>query len=95
MLNEVAKIDRYNEIHRATVVPINADTLAYRYNYDVFIDDHGAKRSLEPSEKLLRKVTGMTSFEACPWPMRGIFEKSNHVRNVKEAMKQVDQYLPK
>lgn len=95
LLNEVAKIDRYNEIHRATVVPINADTLAYRYNYDVFIDDHGAKRSLEPSEKLLRKVTGMTSFEPCPWPMRGIVEKSNHVRNVKEAMKQVDQYLPK
>ncbi|MDP3509283.1 MAG: hypothetical protein Q8T09_15020 [Candidatus Melainabacteria bacterium] len=95
LLNEVAKIDRYNKIHRAVVVPINADTLAYRYNYDVFIDDHGVKRSLEPSEKLLRKITGTSNFEQCPWPMRGIVEKSNHVRNVKAAMKQVEPYLPK
>lgn len=77
------------------VVPINADTLAYRYNYDVFIDDHGVKRSLELSEKLLRKITGTSNFEQCPWPMRGIVEKSNHVRNVKAAMKQVEPYLPK
>jgi len=44
IVNEAGKIDRYNKIHRAVVVPINADTLAYRYNPDVFIDDQGIKR---------------------------------------------------
>ena len=75
--------------------PINADTLAYRYNPDVFIDDQGIKRCLEPAEKISQKLTGRPNFQECPWPMRGIVEKSNHVRNVKASIKEVEPYLPR
>lgn len=95
IVNEAGKIDRYNKIHRAVVVPINADTLAYRYNPDVFIDDQGIKRCLEPAEKISQKLTGRPNFQECPWPMRGIVEKSNHVRNVKASIKEVEPYLPR
>lgn len=92
IVNEAGKIDKYNKIHRAVVVPINAESLAYRYNPDVFIDDHGTKRCMEPSEKVSQKLTGSPAFQECPWPMRGIVEKSNHVRNVKASMKEVEAY---
>ena len=66
---------------------INADTLAYRYNPDVYSDDKGQYRSLEPWEKTYRKVIGPLPghLKGCPYPSPEVLQHSHHLQKVREA----------
>jgi hypothetical protein len=90
--NEAENISEYNRRHQEDqafkVIPINSDTLAYRYNPDVFRDSKGELRSLEPWEKIARRFhpLDLTNVE---FPTEGVIERSHHVRKVREAVKEV------
>jgi hypothetical protein len=89
--NEVEGINLYNQQHSKEPgfkpIPINADTLAYRYNPDVYSDDKGQYRSLEPWEKTYRKVIGPLPghLKGCPYPSPEVLQHSHHLQKVREA----------
>lgn len=93
LANEAEKIDNYNKEHSSYAgfrnIPINTETLAYRYNSDVY-SDHGVYRSLEPWEKIAIKADLLTGVAKQEWPIAGVAENSHHVRKVLEAIKEVE-----
>jgi hypothetical protein len=92
LANQAESIDAYNKQHSTsagfTNIPINADTLAYRYNPDVY-RDNGTFRSLEPWEKLAIKAGVLHGVVQQEWPVAGVVESSHHVRKVRDAMEDV------
>lgn len=93
LANEVESISAYNKEHStyAGFVPVvtSTETLAYRYNPDVY-RDQGEFRSLEPWEKIAVKLDALKGVTKQEWPVAGVPEHSHHVRKVREAMKEVE-----
>ncbi len=91
LANEADNITNYNKQHSKEPgfepIPVNGDTLAYRYNPDVYQDQDGHFRSLEPWEKTYRKVIGPLpeKLQDCPWPTSEVLQRSHHLQKVKEA----------
>jgi hypothetical protein len=95
--NEAENITSYNKQHSGEQgfkpIPINADTLGYRYNPDVYSDKNGEYRSLEPWEKSYRRVIGplSESMAVCPWPSPEVLQRSHHLQKVREARSDLGQ----
>lgn len=88
LCDEAKAINDYNHKHpNETPISVNSDSLAYRYNPDVYRDPQGKYRSLEPWEKL--NIQSLHGFRKMDFPVAGIVENSHHVSKVKQAMQEV------
>ncbi len=92
LANEAYNINAYNKQHVTYAgfrnIPINTETLAYRYNPDVY-QDNGEFRSLEPWEKIAVKANLLHGVVQQEWPIAGVVEGSHHVGKVLDALKEV------
>lgn len=93
LANEAGAIGSYNKQHAGNPefkpIPITSETLAYRYNPDVYKDQSGIYRSLEPEEKLALKANQLHGVIQEDWPISGVVEKSHHVIKVQQAMQEL------
>lgn len=89
LASEARAIANYNQHHPGEKpIPINTDTLAYRYNPDVFRDTNGQFRSLEPWEKVTKHFHAVDATHM-PFPVAGVIEHSHHVQKVRQSMEEV------
>lgn len=95
LLREATKIEQYNEEHAQDAnfkpIPINTDTLAYMYNPDVYRDQQGNLRSLEPWEKVAADVKLLHGARKEKFPVPGVIEHSHHLQKVHQAMQEVSE----
>jgi hypothetical protein len=90
LASEAKAIGDYNHQHPgAKPIPVNTDTLAYRYNSDVYRDQQGNLRSLEPWEKVADRAKLLHGVRKEEFPIAGVLENSHHLRKVRQAMAEV------
>ncbi|HEY9734577.1 MAG TPA: hypothetical protein V6C89_21885 [Drouetiella sp.] len=88
LANEAHAIAAYNEQHpNQKAIPITAETLAYRYNADVYSNDKGELRSLSYWEKA--HIGDVHGWHKVNFPTAGVTEASHHVQKVMSAFTEV------
>ena len=90
LASEAKAIADYNHQHPGDKpIPVNTDTLAYRYNPDVYRDQQGKLKSLEPWEKIAAQAKLLHGVKKEEFPMTGVLENSHHLHKVRQAMAEV------